>query len=121
MTKFPSEAEPQPNWPSKRRYPRFRADLRLTATAVRDHQNVTVPGRCNLIAEGGLGAIMAGELVPGDVVTLEFSLPALEEPVQVRAVVRSGDGFHYGFEFIVLTPAQREAIRSFCKPLPRAQ
>ncbi len=100
-----------------RRHARFRSDFRLRVSGVRDHEEFTVEGRCTVLSEGGVGGILAGEMVKGDVVTLTFTLPATDTRFQLRGVVRRKNGLHYGIEFLSLTEAQREAIRAHCKTL----
>ena len=105
----------------KRRYTRYHIDIRLMATVVREGVTITVHGRCDRLAEGGLSAVMAGELVPGETAALEFWLPVGPDPLQLRAVVRYRRGFHHGFQFLDPTPAQRQAIRRHCQGLVPAR
>ena len=78
-------------------------------------------GRCRHLGEGGLGAVLAGELPVGDTVTLEFSLPDQKQTMRMRAAVRHRQGFHHGFEFLTLSLAQLEIIRKAAKILPPAE
>ncbi|HVP42015.1 MAG TPA: PilZ domain-containing protein [Terriglobales bacterium] len=78
-------------------------------------------GRCRHLGEGGLGAVLAGELPVGDTVTLDFTLPGAQEPLRMRAVVRYRHGFHHGFEFLTLKPSQLDLIRRAEKTLPPAE
>ena len=57
------------------------------------------------------------ELQKGEIVSLEIPLPLSPYPLKVRAIVRYRDGLRYGFEFLTLTDAQREAIRRVCEML----
>ncbi len=93
-----------------RRFPRFEVDLPLTLlTFWEDTPIAKAHGRCRLLGEGGLGAIVAHELYVGEVVRLE--LPRI---ARVYASVRYIHGNQYGFEFAFLDYAQRCAIRRFC-------
>jgi hypothetical protein len=65
-----------------------------------------------------LGGVISTALVAGEVVSLEFSLPGGPQPLALRAVVRHRAGFVHGFEFIGLSPEQRECILTFARPLP---
>lgn len=121
MSSPSAKKKPEPERWIKRRFPRYHSDVRVVATMVRNHEEVVVDGRCSLLSEGGMGGIIASELVLGDVVSLEFCLPVAEDPIQVRAVVRYRNGLYYGLEFVALSPEQRQAIRKFCKPLPPLQ
>jgi hypothetical protein len=102
----------------RRRFPRHRTDLPLTVTVLRQDGYVQLQGRCHEIAEAGLGGVISTALVAGEVVSLEFSLPGVSQQLVLRAVVRHRAGFVHGFEFIGLSPEQRECILTFSRPLP---
>src|SRR5206468_7994812 len=63
------------------------------------------------------GATLTGDLEPGEVVSMEFSLPLTAYPLKLRAVVRHRRGLHYGFEFLTVIQAQRTAIQRVCQVL----
>jgi hypothetical protein len=102
----------------RRRFTRHRTDLSLTVTVLRSEGYVRLQGRCHEIAEAGLGGVISTALVSGEVVSLEFSVPDQPQPMVLRAVVRHRAGFVHGFEFIGLSPEQRERILTFARPLP---
>lgn len=102
-----------------RRYPRYRLEVRVTVTVTRAEGRVSLWGRCADISEGGLGCTLAGELLEGESVNLEFTLPLEREPLRARAVVRHRAGFHYGLEFVLPTPEQQDKIRLLSRNLPR--
>jgi hypothetical protein len=56
--------------------------------------------------------LLATALENGEVTGLSFLLPGCAEPWEVRAVVRHRRGYHYGFEFLSLSDAQRNTLRS---------
>lgn len=101
--------------PSRRRVPRLAVQAPLDVTVLRSGIPDTVPGRSVNLCERGIAAVLAGELVPGEAVGVEISLPALTEPLRTRAVVRYADKLHCGFEFISLSLEQRMAIRDWTK------
>ena len=68
-------------------------------------------GRTNEMGQDGMSATLTAELQPGEVATLEFTLPATVIPTKLKAVVRYRNGFRHGFEFLTLTEGQREAIQ----------
>lgn len=74
-------------------------------------------GRSSEIGEDGVGATLTGELEPGEVVSMELSLPMMPFPIKFRAVVRYRDGLRHGFEFLNVRAAQREEIRRVCDTL----
>ena len=102
----------------RRRFTRHRTDLPLTVTVLRQDGYVRLQGRCHEIAEAGLGGVISTALVAGEVVSLEFSIPDVPQPLVLRAVVRHRAGLVHGFEFIGLSPEQRECILAFARPLP---
>ncbi|HTC79257.1 MAG TPA: PilZ domain-containing protein [Terriglobales bacterium] len=96
------------NW-ARRRYPRVAVDTALRAHIYcSETSEITIRGRCRQFGEGGLGATLADQLLPGEVVTLEIT-PALK----VYGVARYMRGYFHGFEFIMLRDRQREALRAF--------
>jgi hypothetical protein len=102
---------------SARHYARYRTELPVIVKVLGQEGYTRVHGRCFEIAEAGLGAVITSELVPGEMVTLEFSIPEVPETFAMRAVVRHRMGFLHGFEFIGLLPEQREIIKTFCRTL----
>jgi hypothetical protein len=70
-----------------------------------------LPGRCTDISEAGLGAIVAGQLAPGQQVAVELRLPNVGVPVRARALVRYQSRLRCGLEFVGLPAELREMIR----------
>jgi len=83
----------------------------LDLIALRSGVPENLPGRCTDISEGGVGAIVAGELTIGQQVAIELRLPNVGLPIRVRALVRYQSRLHCGFEFLGLSTEQREMIR----------
>ena len=102
---------------SARHYARYRTELPLIVKVLGQAGYMRVHGRCFEIAEAGLGAVITSELVPGEMVTVEFSIPEIPEAFNLRAVVRHRMGFLHGFEFVGLLENQREHIKTFCRTL----
>jgi c-di-GMP-binding flagellar brake protein YcgR len=105
----------QKGW--RRRYPRYRADFPLTATALAEQGYFESQGRCSDIAHGGMGVVLTSNAGPGDVLALKLQLPNKSEVLSVRAIVRYQNGFVHGLEFLGLTPEQQAAIDEFCATL----
>jgi TonB family protein len=70
-----------------------------------------LPGRCTDISEVGVGAIVAAEMVPGQLLAVELRLPNVGVPVRARAVVRYQIRLQCGLEFVGLSAEQRAMIR----------
>ena len=70
------------------------------------------------ISESGVSALVSIEVPLGELVELEFTLPAGE--VKIFAMVRQRNAFRYGFEFLGLD-WEKEVILSTCRHLAAAQ
>ncbi|MFY9561147.1 MAG: TonB family protein [Terriglobales bacterium] len=96
---------------SRRRFFRRALNVPLDVIALRSGIPNDMPGRCTDLSEAGMGAIVAGELAPGQPVAIELRLPNVGLPVRARARVRYQDRLHCGFQFVGLAVEQREMIR----------
>jgi len=74
-----------------------------------------VPGRSINLGERGIAVMLAGELVPGETVSVEVPLPLVAGMLRTRAMVRYHDNLRYGLEFVGLSAKQRAAIREWAK------
>ena len=101
----------------KRRYERYRTDIPVKATVLRENGYQDLAGRCGDIGHGGMGAVFNSECVKGEVISLEFRLPRATEDLSVRSIVRYQKGFLHGLEFLGLTDEQRREIEDFCSQL----
>jgi len=98
----------------RRRFSRYYTDLPIK---IRDQREQELTGRCVIIAEGGLAAILPQPTSTGSVATLRLSIPTHPTVLEVRVVVRDQIGLRHGFEFVSLTDSERMAIRQFCAGL----
>jgi TonB family protein len=106
---------------SQRRGLRYSVEAPLDVTVLRWGIPDTVPGRSLNLGAGGLAAVLAGELSPGDKVGVEIRLPELEKPLRTRALVRHHDKLRCGMEFIGLSAEQQAEIQRWAakaKPEP---
>jgi TonB family protein len=97
--------------PSRRRALRFPLQAPVDVTVLRSGIPDTLPGRSVDLGEGGVAAMLAGELSPGEAVGVEIRLPATAYPVRARALVRHHDKLRAGLEFVALSEELRSAIR----------
>jgi PilZ domain len=102
---------------STRHYARYRTELPVIVKILEKHGYMRIHGRCFELAQAGMGAVITSELAPGEMVTLEFSIPDVAQGFVIRAVVRHRMGFLHGFEFVGLLPEQRDHIEAFCRTL----
>lgn len=108
-------AHKQDPWSTPRAFKRFLLDIRLV---IRGRE--LLHGRTKDVGEGGLGAVIPGNISIGEVVELEIQLPLTEEALTFQAEVRYRQGFQYGFRFLHPTEQQRELIRRATRDLPVA-
>jgi TonB family protein len=109
-------ARAQPQWrdqPSRRRRLRYRVQAPLDVTVLRSGVPDTLPGRSVDLGEGGVAALLAGELLPGETVGVEIHLPLTAAPLCTRARVRHQDRLRSGMEFVGLSAEQEAAIRDW--------
>jgi hypothetical protein len=100
-----------------RRFPRYPLDVRMVVNIFREGNVSSLWGRSTELGQDGIGGTLTGELEPGEVVSMEFSLPLSTYPLKLRAVVRYRQGLHYGFEFLTLTEEQRNSVKRVCQML----
>lgn len=97
----------------RRRGLRYRVQAPLDVTVLRSGIPDTVPGRSVNLGAGGVAAVLAGELLPGESVGIEIRLPQSADPLRTRALVRHHDKLRCGLEFVGLSPQQQAAIRNW--------
>jgi hypothetical protein len=100
-------------------FPRYPLDVQLAIHVFRSGKSLSFWGRSNEMGDGR-GGTLTGALEPGEVVSMELSLPLAAFPMKFRALVRYRDGLRHGFEFLALTAAQRDEIERVCKLLASA-
>lgn len=109
----------QKGW--RRRYPRYRANFPLTASAFREDGYQVLQGRCSDIGRGGMGVVLTPPAHASEVVSLEFPLPNHPMPLALRAIVRYRKGFSHGVEFLGITSEQQSIIEEFCATLEMSE
>jgi TonB family protein len=95
----------------RRGFPRYPVKVPLDVIALRAGVPQSLPGRCTDLSEGGIGAMVAGDLFVGQQVAVELRLPHVGVPVRAQACVRYHGELRCGFEFAGLSAEQRELIR----------
>jgi TonB family protein len=100
---------------SGRRVPRYSVAVPVDVTVSRSGVAQRIPGRSVDVSEGGIAAVLAGELLPGESVRLEFRLPYLGVPLRINAMVRHQVRLRCGLEFSRLSPEQLGMISYWAK------
>lgn len=95
----------------RRAFPRQPVQVPLDVVVLQSGLPETLPGRCTDVSETGVGAIVAGELVPDQQVAVELRLPNVGVPLRARALVRYQVQLHCGLQFVGLSIEQQEMIR----------
>lgn len=93
-----------------RRFSRQPISTPLDVIALRSGVPENLPGRCLDLSEGGVGAMVAGELTAGQHVAIELRLPDVGVPLRARARVRYQGKLRCGFEFVALPTEQQDMI-----------
>src|SRR6266446_8655512 len=100
--------------PSRRRGMRYRVQAALDVTVLRSGIPDTLPGRLVNLGEGGVAAVLAGELLPGEAVGVEIRLPMASDPLRTRALVRHHDKLRAGMEFVGRSEERRVGKECRC-------
>jgi hypothetical protein len=114
---MPDSAKSNSAMQSPRRFRRHAVDVRLAVQVFRAGETTSLWGRSSELGEDGVGGTMTGELEPGEVVSMELTLPLAAYPLKVRALVRYRTGLRHGFEFLTLNAEQRDILRRVCDML----
>jgi len=96
-----------------RRFARHRCSRAMQVRFQKGNEEFLFKGRCNVISEGGFEALVSGELPLGRMVTIEFYLDGVADPVPLSARVINHHGFSFGFQFIAPSSLQRSIIADF--------
>src|SRR5215831_18783895 len=101
---------PHPHASGARRVvPRRRLAVPLNVTVLRSGVPDAVPGRSIDVGEGGVGAVLAAELFPGELVGVEFRLPE-SGFVLAKARVCYQEKLRCGLQFLAIPADQREML-----------
>jgi hypothetical protein len=103
-----------------RRHPRYRCNFPVTVTLFAGDSYRRLGAHCRDLSRAGMGILVAEELTPGDVVSLNFCFPGSAHTWEIRAIVRHRRGYHYGIEFVTITKELGKEIREFAKGLDPA-
>ncbi|HEV2397427.1 MAG TPA: PilZ domain-containing protein [Candidatus Sulfotelmatobacter sp.] len=90
--------------------PRYVFEARIRIRVQRGSQNAAMEGWARDLSETGVSAFVAQVLTVGELVTLEIPLAASQWH-SIPAKVARCVGTQYGFQFIALSPNQRENVR----------
>jgi len=104
----------------RRRCPRYRCEFDVALSIFSGDKHLQLQAHCRDLSEGGIGILLAADLAIGEVASLSFSLPGVQQPWDVRAVLRHRRGYHYGFEFLSLSARQGKMLQGYFQDLERS-
>ncbi len=110
------DAAPDPRWKIVRSFARFAFDASLSLY-YSETGSSGLKGRIADIGLGGLRALLSEDVAVGQRLWLEFSVPHAPEPLRILCKVKHGFDRNYGFQFLNITPEQRDLIRDACRDL----
>lgn len=104
-------------WKVVRAFPRFGIGVAFSLQPAQAGALGLIRGRMVDIGLGGFGGVCSMEVNLRQRLVAEFHLPGSLEPLQVRVIVRYHKGSRFGFEFLDISPPQRDQIRQACHGL----
>src|SRR5437868_1459846 len=111
-----TQAEPvAPKVSGIRRHGRYLFSVPLTVQHLLAEGSSRTHGMTLEISEGGMSAIVQGDLRIGEIADVNIPLPA--GPLSALAIVRHKTAGHFGFEFLGLSPAERQQLSASTKLL----
>lgn len=108
----------QLKWPVTRSRQRHAVVVPLMIKVLRSGKAAFFTGMATDLSDNGVGGKVEGALIPGELVTVHFTLPTSPAPLQIYATVRHRQERHYGFEFVDPAPEQLQPIHALCEILP---
>lgn len=115
MRPKPMDSGPDPRWKIARSFARFAIDLPFQVLLSETASIPVTTGRMRDISLGGLGGALESDVRVGQRVWVEFRLPGANEATRLLCRVCHGNLDRFGFEFLNITPQQRDAIRQACQ------
>src|SRR5947199_10091369 len=91
-----TERRPKAVSQKTRNFARYPLDVRVVVHVFRSGGISSFWGRSTEVGEDGIGATLTGDLEPGEVVSMEFSLPLTAYALNLRAAVRQRRRLPYG-------------------------
>lgn len=109
---FDDTLSPSSGYAIPRRFERVRVKLHIRVHRVQNGLTLASDGQAQDVSEAGIGAYIPDDFNVNDKVKIEVVLPFGKRPIVFDAVVRDTNGFRFGFEFVNVKEADRDALRS---------
>jgi hypothetical protein len=99
-----------------RRSMRVKSNFPITVSFTVNGEKAAVPAYVRNMSAEGIGAFIPTALEIDHTVELQFTLPASSRELNLKAIVRAAEDFHYGMEFIELDASERCVLQAFTTP-----
>lgn len=105
-------------WPITRCIQRYEVRVPVAVKVMRHGVSTIIAGTSTDLSEAGVGVVLKdGELIAGEIVTVEFDLPTASRKVSIYATVRHRKDSQYGIQFVDIVPEFQQAIHDLCDVL----
>jgi hypothetical protein len=91
-----------------RRWPRVQVDMPVLIGFLNCARDQMIQGRAAEISEGGAAVYAGLNVIPGDLVQVEFKAPS---HARVSAIICNRSGYFFGLEFLTPLTEDREAMK----------
>lgn len=108
---------PEKQWKITRSFARFAMEVPVSAMLSESASIPVATGKMRDISLGGLGAVLDPPVGVGQRLWMEFRLPQATAAMRLLCKVRHNYGERFGFQFLNITPEQRDEIRQSCQGL----
>ena len=105
------------HWKITRSFARFAMEVPVSAMLSESASIPVASGKMRDISLGGVGVVLDPPVGVGQRLWLEFRLPQGTSSLRILCKVRHYHGGRFGFQFLNITPEQREEIRQSCQGL----
>ena len=105
-----------------RRWPRYAVDVRVKVTVLgTDGVSKQYHGRGSNISVGGMALYIPMDVIVGQKIKLNMTLPYSDREIQCEAIVSNRESYLCGLEFVPLSAADRDYITRTCTALSFAE
>jgi CheY-like chemotaxis protein len=105
-------------WPITRTIQRYEVVVPVSVKILRHGVSTVVLGNSTDLSEAGIGLkLVNGELIAGEIVTVEFDLPTSPQTLRIYATIRHRKENQYGIQFVDISSDHRQAICDLCDVL----
>lgn len=115
LTQHDADSMAAPKFHPVRRHRRYLFSVPVQFHHMSKEHKKTTHGISLEISEGGMSAVVEGELRIGEIA--DVNVPLSAGSLNALAIVRHKTAGHYGFEFLGLNPQERQQLQEHTKLL----